>query len=126
MTQVTETVEDLEGRQVDFQPLTERIDTNSSDGKLVFQSFGAVSELKPSMIGERTRAWLVAARVYGGTGCRPPVLDEKDKAARLAIRRGTSVPVKEAAHCPGISVAALGHHFPRGRSAVLEYATERT
>ena len=54
------------------------------------------------------------------------MLNEKDKAAGLALLRDPSIPVNEVARRLGISVAALYHHFPGGRSAVPENATTRT
>jgi AcrR family transcriptional regulator len=67
---------------------------------------------------------------YPGTrtfrGGRPPVLDEKDKAAAIALFRDPNIPVKEVARRLGISVAALYHHFPGGRGAMLQNATNRT
>lgn len=126
MKQLIETVEDLEGREVGFRSLTESIDTNTSGGKLVFHIFGALAEFERSIIQDRTRAGLAAARARGRTGGRPPVLDEKDKAAGLALLRDPSIPVKEVARRLGISVAALYHHFPGGRGAVLESTTTKT
>lgn len=118
--QLIETVEELEGREVGFRSLTESIDTNTSGGKLVFHIFGALAEFERSIIQERTRAGLAAARARGRTGGRPPVLGEKDKAAGLALLRDPTIPVKEVARRLGVSVAALYHHFPGGRGAVLE------
>ena len=73
-----------------------------------------------------TGAGLAAARARGRTGGRPPVLNEKDKAAGLALLRDPSIPVNEVARRLGISVAALYHHFSRGRGAVLENTTTKT
>jgi len=126
MKQLIETVEDLEGREVGFRSLTESIDTTTPGGKLVFHIFGALAEFERSIIQDRTRAGLAAARARGRTGGRPPVLDEKDKAAGLALLRDPSIPVKEVARRLGISVAALCHHFPGGRGAVLENGTTKT
>ena len=123
MKQLIETVEALADRQIDFRSLTEHIDTHTSGGKLVFHLFGALAEFERSIIQERTRAGLAAARARGRTGGRPPVLDEKDKVAALALLRDPSIPVKEVAHRLGISVAALYHHFPGGRGAVLDHIT---
>ena len=119
MKQLIETVEDLEGRQVAFRSLTENIDTNASGGNLVFHVFGALAEFERSIILERTRAGLAANRARGRSGGRPPVLGEKEKAAGLVLLRDPSIPVKEVARRLGISVAALYHHFPGGRGAVL-------
>jgi len=120
MKQLIETVEGLENREVGFRSITESIDTTTSGGKLVFHIFGALAEFERSIIQERTRAGLAAARARGRTGGRPPVLDDKDKAAAVALLRDPDIPVKEVARRLGISVAALYHHFPGGRGALLE------
>lgn len=119
MKQLIETVEGLETREVGFCSITESIDTNTSGGKLVFHIFGALAEFERSIIQERTRAGLAAARARGRTGGRPPVLDKKDRAAAIALLRDPDIPVKEVARRLGISVAALYHHFPGGRGAAL-------
>jgi len=126
MKQLIETVEGLENREVGFRSITESIDTTTSGGKLVFHIFGALAEFERSIIQDRTRAGLAAARARGRTGGRPPVLDEKDKAAAIALLRDPEIPVKEVARRLGISLAALYHHFPGGRGAILENATNRT
>ena len=51
------------------------------------------------------------------------MLDEKDKAAALPHLRDPSIPVREVARRLGISVAAIYHHIPGGRGAVLENIT---
>lgn len=125
MKQLIETVEGLENRQVGFRSITESIDTTTSGGKLVFHIFGALAEFERTIIQERTRAGLAAARARGRTGGRPPVLDDKDKAAAIALLRDPEIPVKEVARRLGISLAALYHHFPGGRGAILDNATNR-
>ena len=62
----------------------------------------------------------------GRTCGRSPVLDEKDKAAALPHLRDPSIPAREVARRLGIFVAALYHHFSRGRGAVLENTTTKT
>ena len=119
MKQLIETVEGLENRQVGFRSITESIDTTTSGGKLVFHIFGALAEFERTIIQERTRAGLAAARARGRTGGRPPALDDKDRAAAIALFRDPDIPVKEVARRLGISVAALYHHFPGGRGAIL-------
>lgn len=118
--QLIETVEALDQREVGFRSLTESIDTNASGGKLVFHIFGALAEFERSIIQERTKTGLAAARARGRTGGRPPVIGEEDKAAGFALLRDPNIPVKEVARRLGISLAALYHHFPGGRGAVIE------
>ena len=62
----------------------------------------------------------------GRTGGRSLVLDEKDKAVALPLLRDPSIPVREVARRLGISVAAIYHHIPGGRGAVLETTTTKT
>ena len=62
MKQLIETVEGLENREVGFRSITESIDTTTSGGKLVFHIFGALAEFERTIIQERTRAGLAAAR----------------------------------------------------------------
>lgn len=121
-----DTVQELEQHGVGFKSLNESLDTTTNGGKLVFHIFGALAEFERSIIQDRTRAGLAASRARGRMGGRPPLLDEKDKAAGLALLRDPSIPVKEVARRLGISVAALYHHFPGGRGAVLESTTTKT
>ena len=71
------TVSELEERGIGFQSLQEPIDTTVAGGKLVFQIFGALAEFERSVIRERTRAGLEAARARGRKGGRPRKLDGK-------------------------------------------------
>ncbi len=124
LKQLITTIEDLEGREIGLRSLTESIDTTTTGSRLVFHIFGALAEFERTIIRERTRAGLEAARARGRTGGRPPALTEKDKATAIALLRDPYIPVKEIARRPGISVAALYQHFPGGRGALLEAASD--
>ena len=59
------------------------MDTTTPGGRLIFQIFGAMSEFERSIIRERTKAGLDAARARGRKGGRPTVMTpEKTKMAR--------------------------------------------
>jgi DNA invertase Pin-like site-specific DNA recombinase len=58
---------------VEFVSLSEQIDTATPAGKLVFTVLGAVAELERSLIGERVRMGLQAARKNGKRLGRPPI-----------------------------------------------------
>ena len=76
-------IEDFEERGVGFRSLTEAMDTTTPGGRLIFQIFGAMSEFERSIIRERTKAGLEAARARGRKGGRPTVMTpEKIKIAR--------------------------------------------
>lgn len=75
-------VTELKERGVAFESLTERIETISAAGTLVFHVFGALAEFERALIRERTRAGLAAARARGRKGGRKPVPPEKIAAIR--------------------------------------------
>ena len=69
-------LEELEQRGVEFQSLTDQIDTATAMGRFVYQVTNAFSELERAIISERTRAGMAAARERGVTLGRPPKLTE--------------------------------------------------
>jgi DNA invertase Pin-like site-specific DNA recombinase len=73
----------------------------------VFHIFAALAEFERSIIRERTRAGLGAARARGRVGGRPPVLSEKDRAIVTALLRDPSLTMKEIAQ--RLDVAAIYH-----------------
>lgn len=73
----------LEQEGVALKSLQENIDTSTATGILVFHIFGALSEFERSLVVERTRHGLAAARARGRLGGRPKSLN-KDK-RQLAI-----------------------------------------
>ena len=72
-----EIVRMLDERQVGLKSLTEAIDTSTPGGKLVFHLFGALAEFERSLIVERTKAGLEAARARGRRGGRPRAMTPK-------------------------------------------------
>lgn len=78
-------VSELEAQEVGFKSLTESIDTTSAGGKLIFHIFGGLAEFERSLIQERTKAGLAAARARGRKGGRKPKMTPTDirKAAAM-------------------------------------------
>ncbi|WP_438728238.1 recombinase family protein [Parasphingorhabdus sp. DH2-15] len=66
--------EDFEERGIEFLVLTEGIDTTTPMGKCFFQIRNSFAELERSLISERTKAGLEAARLRGKRLGRPPSL----------------------------------------------------
>jgi DNA invertase Pin-like site-specific DNA recombinase len=95
LRQLLDTVEALHSRQMGLRSLTEAIDTSTPGGTLVFHLFGALAEFERSIIRERTRAGLAAARARGRTGGRPPALSAADKQAARALLRDPARLVKK-------------------------------
>jgi DNA invertase Pin-like site-specific DNA recombinase len=118
MRQLIDSVEALQARGIGFRSLTEAIDTTSPGGLLVFHLFGALAQFERSIIRERSRAGLDAARARGRIGGRKPVLSAKDLTAARAMLRDDSITVEEVARRLGVAPATLYRHIPGGRSAI--------
>lgn len=59
---------------IGFQSLTDGIDTTTSGGKLVFHIMGSLAEFERSLVSERTKAGMKAAKKRGKRLGRPPAL----------------------------------------------------
>ena len=118
LKQLIETVEMLESKDIGFKSLTENIDTTTPGGKLTFHLFGALAEFERSIIKERTRAGLDAARARGRVGGRPPAMTEDDIVAAKALLADPSITVKQVAERMGVSVATIYKHIPAAKAAV--------
>lgn len=77
MSELIKIVGDLEKAGIGFESLTEKIDTTTATGKLVFHMFAALAEFERNLTRERTNAGLTAARARGRTGGRKPLSDDK-------------------------------------------------
>lgn len=88
-----EVVSDLEQRGVGFRSIHEAIDTTTAAGRLVFHIFGALAEFERSLIVDRTRAGLAAARDRGAKpGRKPSLTTEQAQMVRdLHARGGYSI-----------------------------------
>lgn len=74
LIKLIELMEDLGNKGIEFHSLCESIDTSSSGGRLVFHMMAALAEFERSLISERTRAGMQAAREQGRHLGRPPSL----------------------------------------------------
>lgn len=66
----------LEQRGIHFRSLSEAIDSATASGRLMFHVLGALAEFERSLIAERTRAGLAAAKSRGGILGRPSKLSD--------------------------------------------------
>jgi len=120
LKQLIETVELLESRSIGLRSLTEAIDTTTAGGKLVFHVFGALAEFERSIIRERTKAGLDAARARGKKGGRPPALVAKDLAAAKAMLSDPEITMEEVAKRLKVAPSTLYRHMPGGRGGMME------
>lgn len=65
LRKLVELVDELGRRGVEFVSLNESIDTTSSGGVLMFHMMAALAQFERSLISERTRAGMAAARKRG-------------------------------------------------------------
>lgn len=101
------TVTDLEKRGVAFESVTEKIETQSATGRLVFHLFSALAEFERNLTVERTKAGLAAARARGRKGGRPEKLTERDIIKARAMLSNPSITKMEVAQQFGVSRPTL-------------------
>jgi len=101
-----ETVADLGARGVGFRSLTEAIDTASAGGRLILHMMGALAEFERTLISERTRAGMQAARRRGRHIGRPPRLSVHQRLhARQLVETGE--PIDQVAGIFNVSLSTL-------------------
>lgn len=109
LPELVKIVGELEAAGVGFESVTERIETSSAAGRLVFHVFAALAEFERRLIVERTHAGLAAARARGRKGGRPALPAEK-VAAIQAMAAGKR------------SVSEICKALKIGRSTLYKYA----
>jgi len=108
-------ITDLENRGVFFESLTEKIETSSATGKLMFHVFAALSEFERNVIRERTQAGLRAARARGRIGGRPKKLNQQQIKEIKALLRD-----------PSIRVIDIAKRYKVSRSTLYRYINSST
>ena len=113
-------VSELEQKGVSFESLTEKIETGSAAGKLVFHVFAALAEFERNLIRERTRAGLVAARARGRAGGRKPKLSEAQIKEINQMVDAQKLPIGRIAELYGVSRTTIYKVAPRRESEAGE------
>ena len=106
-----EIVSELANKKIGLKSLQENIDTTTSGGKLVLHIFGALAEFEASLIRERTKAGLEAARARGRKGGRPIKFDSKKMSIAQKLLKDESIPIVDICSQLGISRATLYRHL---------------
>jgi DNA invertase Pin-like site-specific DNA recombinase len=107
LKQLIALIEELESLGVGFKSITESIDTTSPGGKLFFHLVGALAEFERSIIVERTKAGLEAARARGKLGGRPKKLTPPQQELVRELYRAKKHSLKEICDMFGISKTTL-------------------
>ena len=131
LSQLIQTIDELRAADIGFHSLTEQLDTTTPAGRALFQISGAFAEFERSIIQERTRAGLEAARAAGQertragleaaraagkTLGRPAKLDPAKLKAARAMLRDPALTIREIAEQLDVSRSTLYRHFPAARS----------
>ncbi len=119
LKQLIATVENLENRGIQFQSVTEGLDTTSAGGRLVFHIMGALAEFERGLIQERTTAGLKSARERGRVGGRPKALNKSDIATAKALLADESFSMADVAKRLNVSPATLYRRLPGGKYAAM-------
>ena len=102
---------DMEQRGVQFQSLTEAINTSTPSGRMIFHVIGAMAQMERELIVERTQAGLRAARKRGIVGGRKrKMTPTKVQSAKQLLMIGT--PPREVASSLGVSLPTLYRWVP--------------
>ncbi|UMM64705.1 recombinase family protein [Aristophania vespae] len=95
---------------ISFESVTEKIETGSAAGKLVFRVFAALAEFERNLIRKRIHVGLVAARARGCEGGRKPKLEEKQVREIKALLRDLAIQGADVARRYGVSHTTLYKH----------------
>jgi Resolvase, N terminal domain len=85
-----------------FRSITEAVDTTTSAGRMVIQMLGSFAEFERSMVRERTRAGLAAARDRGVKVGRPAKLSRHQQEEVIRAVRDGSKTAADAARLFGL------------------------
>jgi DNA invertase Pin-like site-specific DNA recombinase len=113
LPELVKVVGELQAAGIGFESLTERIDTSTAAGELVFHVFGSIAQFERRLMIERTQAGLAAARSRGRKGGRPGASAETVNAIAALAKTDRS---------PGEICKVLNI----SRSTFYKYAPERS
>ncbi len=121
ITQVINTVKDLEARNIGLKVITQKIDTTTPEGRLFFHMTAAFDQFQRELIVENTKAGLKAARSRGRVGGRPKILtEEKLKTARAMIKDQENYPfISDIIKALDIGRTAFYRYFPPEKILIL-------
>ena len=91
LAHLIELVSQLNLRKIGFKSLSDPIDTTTAGGRLVFNIMGSLAEFERSLIAERTKAGMAAAKARGlMMGRRKALTPANITHAKMLIEQGES------------------------------------
>ncbi|MDU8491770.1 recombinase family protein [Pseudomonas syringae pv. actinidiae] len=103
-------VNQFEEMGVAFEVLTEKYDTTTASGKLIFNVFASLAAYERERLIERTRAGLKAARARGRVGGRKPKIGDKEKREIAILLSDPNMTVTDVAARFGVSRTTIYKH----------------
>jgi len=104
-------VNNFKDQGIGLESLTEKIDTTSAAGELIFHIFGAFAQFERNLIIERTKAGLLAAKARGRRGGRPTISKSKQEAIKELSR--SDMPVSRICKTLGIGYGTYYRYLDR-------------
>ena len=101
-------ISDLKSKNISFVSITDGMDTTTASGELFFHIFGALAQFERSLIQERVKAGLEAAKNRGIRGGRPRAISEEKM---IAIKKALN---------DGMSKASICRTFEVKRSTLID------
>ncbi len=117
LTQIINTVKNLEDRQIGLKVITQNIDTGTPEGRLFFHMNAAFDQFQREIIVENTRAGLKSARKNGRVGGRPTLMtDDKMRTAQAMLKDTENYPfISDIIKTLGIGRTTFYRHFTPAR-----------
>ena len=115
LSHLVQLVADLGERGISFRSLSDPIDTANAGGRLVLHMMGALAEFERSLITERTRAGIDAAKRRGQRlGRKPSLTPDQIAHARQLVESGEHP--RTVARSFRVGRATLYRHFQKAAS----------
>src|SRR5690606_15750166 len=102
LREMLETAHKLQVDGIKVISLTESIDTDTANGRMMFNMLGTIAEYFLDLNRERTIAGLKAALARGRKGGRPRKLSDEDLAVGRAMLADPTIPVSKVAERLGV------------------------
>jgi DNA invertase Pin-like site-specific DNA recombinase len=116
LREMLETAHKLQDQGIKVMSLTEAIDTDTANGRMMFNMLGTIAEYFLDLNRERTIAGLKAALARGRKGGRPRKLTDEDLAVGRAMLADSTISVGKVAERLGIGRQSLYRYFPAARA----------